>query len=131
MKSRLLFVLVLCLYFCSIKSAFGFNTIFTIEEETLTTLKIKVSPKLTGFDTIVSSGKKYLIPQFQEATVIENINNQPFSVYTKLLAVPDSNSFHLLKANATELFEYEGSLAREEMFNIPNASTNPTQEKNR
>ncbi len=129
MKSRLLFVLVLCLYFCSIKSAFGFNTIFTIEEETLTTLKIKVSPKLIGFDTIVSSGKKYLIPQFEEATVIENINNQPFSVYTKLLAVPDSNSFHLLKANATELLEYEGSLASEEMLNIPNASTNPTQEK--
>lgn len=97
---------------------------FTIEEESQTNLKIKVRPILLHFDTLNIENKDFLIPIFAEPSYIININNEPYAIFTKLLAVPDSDAFQLHKAEASDFFEFEGSLPSEELLNSADISTN-------
>ncbi|MGB9770577.1 MAG: type IX secretion system sortase PorU [Candidatus Kapaibacteriota bacterium] len=123
MKSVLSFVLQFLLVFSISYSAFGFNTTYTIEENA-TFLKIKVHPKFTSVDTLFVENNKYLLPQFDEPVSLENINNQPFLIFTKLIAVPDSNAFQLITASSNDFYELEGKLPDEGILNTAYNFTN-------
>ncbi|MCX7908329.1 MAG: type IX secretion system sortase PorU [Ignavibacteria bacterium] len=118
MKSKVFLVLqLICFTFGFCTSVYSEDNNISITLENQSNLNFVYKPSFHKFDTIIVQNDKYLIPIFNEPTYL--IKNQDGSILVaiqKLIAVPDSNSFQIIKAFPNNLSLFEGKIPSPEIL---------------
>lgn len=125
-----IFITILSLLFFSFVLKSQVNNL-TIFQEDATNFSFSYKPTIINIDTIIIDGKRYLLPVFNEPTqILKTTGGTIVVVLTKLIAVPDSNSFNLVSSLPQDFLNLNSELPDPlliEKANYPQPQTNQPQ----